>query len=173
MKILITLIFCACVSFVKAQINSNSLFFVINNDNPNFYEKVIGRNITQKTYGINCPNSPFWSVSFMYFSKDFFDYPARFVLLMPQTMFKEFEKKNSVIYVKQEEEKWLKMQFDEFSSQVLERSPHYEDRFYNYYDKEYQTEKRYNIFIIKEEDLEEDYIPCYEVQLFIRPTTLE
>ncbi|WP_400136559.1 hypothetical protein [Capnocytophaga canimorsus] len=88
-------------------------------------------------------------------------------------MFKEFEKKNSVIYVKQEEEKWIKMQFDEFSSQVLERSPHYEDRFYNYYDKEYQTEKRYNIFIIKEEDLEEDYIPCYEVQLFIRPTALE
>ncbi|CEN42273.1 hypothetical protein [Capnocytophaga cynodegmi] len=57
MKPLIALIFCACVSFAQVQINSNSLFFVINNDNLNFYEKVIEKNYS---------NSSSWSVSLMY-----------------------------------------------------------------------------------------------------------
>ncbi|CEN34392.1 exported hypothetical protein [Capnocytophaga cynodegmi] len=57
MKPLIALIFCACVSFAQAQINSNSLFFVINNDNPNFYKKVIRKNYF---------NSSSWSFSFIY-----------------------------------------------------------------------------------------------------------
>lgn len=150
----------------KAQINDN-LFLIINKDNPRYRDNVDLSFLTAKIYYFDNKRNHAWSVSFNYFNKSTPDYSARYILLLPKSMLVDYQRKNKILYVKEEEKKWENMSFNDFTIHFLSRYPHYTEIYYNEADKKYITEKRYNIFMIKEEDLEKDYIPCYEVDIHL------
>lgn len=103
----------------------------------------------------------------MHFTEEMLDYPARYILLLPQNIFADFKRRNRILYVKDEEKKWQNMSFKELSEHFLSLIPEEGYIHYNEDYKEYIYQKRYNVFLIKEEGFDKEQVPCYEVQLFI------
>lgn len=169
MKKLIVIFLCISFAKIQAQINPNTLFLVINKDNPHYLE-INNSYVSMKVYTIDNPTPYLWRANFSYFSKATADYPARYILTLPKKMLNDFKQRQKVLFVKEEEPKWYKMTFDEFSKTISYLAPYYTEIFFNDDSQKYETEKRYNIFIIKEEDYEKDHIPCYETLLYITST---
>lgn len=166
MKNILTILSFLFVIELSAQINPNTLFLVVSKNNPKYRNSLDFGTFTAKAYTIdNAANN--WNASFIYHKNDMYDFSSQYVLLLPQSMFHYFKTQNNVLFVKTEEPKWLKMDLNRFSYYFSDERFHYTEIYYNKIDKKYVTQHKYNLFIIEEEDLEKDYIPCYEVSMKI------
>ncbi|WP_157908930.1 hypothetical protein [Capnocytophaga canimorsus] len=193
MKILITLIFCAYVNFMQAQINPSSLFLVI--DNKDGIQKTETRNIkgeenyTLKTsyykehqnvellfdngknanyyiaYYIN--QSENWQVSFRfdYYKGEENETYGGYILLLSKPMFESFKRKGNVVLFQDVQKQWKIYNRKEFINKIRTNHSGYVYRHLS--EEKYRDTTHNNIFIVFSSDLEKDYIPCYEVDVLI------
>lgn len=146
---------------VQAQIHPNTFFLIVDNQSSNYSKKDHLRE-----YVLKSQKKHYWGVALMHFTNEVLGNPPRYALLLPMSRLLDFQRRGRVIEVKKEEEKWLKMSFEEFSKEFLSLISEY-----NYSWSKDDTEFiscRYNVFIIEQSDWEKDYIPCYEAYITIQ-----
>ncbi|MFJ1322837.1 hypothetical protein ACILDT_07475 [Capnocytophaga canis] len=193
MKLILTLIFCACANFAQAQINPSSLFLVI--DNKDGIQKTETRNIKGEenyilktsyykehqnvellfdngknanyyiAYYIN--QSENWQVSFRfdYYKGEENETYGGYILLLSNPMFESFKRKGNVAIFQDAQKQWKIYNRKEFINKI--RTNHSQYIYRHLSGGKYRDTTRNNIFIVFSSDLEKDYIPCYEVDVLI------
>ncbi|VEJ18981.1 Uncharacterised protein [Capnocytophaga canimorsus] len=195
MKTIVTLIFCACVNFMQAQINPSSLFLVIQNgdkmikkesrkimmnSNPNeFYTEEIKYFENYQKIRLSYSNetvSDFyetfyvnetlnWQVTFRHSHINNQESANNYILLLPKSMFKSYAQKGNVHKFKDLKKEWDVINIVDFSAKM--RTNHSEYVYRHLSRGKFSETIRYNVFIVFTSDLEKDYIPCYEVDVLI------
>lgn len=184
--LIVTLIFCACVNFMQAQLNPNNLFLVfddkdgiikteredIKNERSDFQRtthhykhhqeiKAFDRKTKRKytSFAYQYRNNEIWGVNFSHTKAEESQY-NNYVLLLPKQIFNLYKETDRVKNITEMETVWETLTQKSFSMffrnyQYLFQMPVFDGRSF-----------RSTIFMVFSSDLNKDYIPCYELNVY-------
>ncbi|MFJ1490783.1 hypothetical protein [Capnocytophaga canis] len=181
-----TLILCACVNFAQAQLNPNNLFLVfdnkdgiikteredIKNERSDFQRtthhykyhqeiKEFDRKTKRKStsFSYQYRNKEIWGVTLSHLNAEESKH-NNYILLLPKQMFDLYKETDRVKNISEMETIWETLTQNSFSMffrnyQYFFQMPLFDGRSF-----------RSNVFMVFSSDLNKDYIPCYELNVY-------
>ncbi|RPD91171.1 hypothetical protein EGM88_15155 [Aureibaculum marinum] len=150
------------ISFITvnsySQISKNSLILMISEKDSIYISDETSVKIR---YSYNNNNNGWWLLLNHIYIED--NNENNYKILLPKVTVDQYTENGNIITTDEFEKEIDTLSLNQASKLLRLRYPPY---YYEYLDDNvYKTQRRYNIFILKESDLNEKYVPLYEVNL--------
>lgn len=160
-RILVTFLCMVGISTIAfSQISKNSLVILVKEKDSVY---INDETFVKMRYEYRNNNEGWWLLFDHVYGENYNE--NNFQILLPNKTVNQYQKNGNIVTTDELEHRLDALNLDNASKYMRLNYPPY---YYEYLDDNvYKTQRRFNIFLLKESDLQNDYVPLYEVSLIM------